>query len=127
MDGKIRSAFAMTERNVASSDATNIESSIKRDGDHYVLDGEKTWISNGGLADFYCVFARTDPAAGSRGITAFVVEADTPGLTIAERIDVMSPHPLALLRFEGCRVPASHMLGEANKGFKRTKCHHVTF
>lgn len=115
--GRAIAAFALSEPE-AGSDVAALTCAAVRDGDHYVLDGEKTWISNGGLADFYCVFARTDPTGGSRGITAFVVDADTPGLTIAERIDVMSPHPLALLRFEGCRVPASNMLGEVNKGFK---------
>jgi acyl-CoA dehydrogenase len=89
-----------------------------RDGDHYVLDGEKTWISNGGIADFYVVFARTGEAAGARGISAFIVAADTPGLEIAERIDVIAPHPLARLRFSGCRVGASNRVGEAGQGFK---------
>src|SRR5690606_27844208 len=73
---------------------------------------------NGGLADYYCVFVRTDANAGSRGISAFVVEADTPGFEIEETLQVMSPHPLATLRFEDCRVPASQMLGELNQGFK---------
>ncbi len=85
----------------------------------YVLNGTKTWISNGGIADFYCVFARTDAAAkGAKGISAFVVDANTPGLTIAERIDVMAPHPLATLRFDNCRVPATQLLGTEGAGFK---------
>jgi acyl-CoA dehydrogenase len=88
------------------------------DGDSYVLNGEKTWISNGGIADFYVVFARTGEAPGSRGITAFIVDADTPGLEIAERIEVIAPHPLARLRFTHCRIPASQRLGEAGQGFK---------
>ncbi len=88
------------------------------DGEDFILNGHKTWISNGGLADFYCVFVRTDANAGSRGISAFVVEASTPGLIIEEQIDVISPHPLAVLRFDQCRVPASQMLGELNQGFK---------
>ena len=88
------------------------------DGDHYVLNGEKTWISNGGIADFYVVFARTGDAPGSRGLSAFLVPADTPGLTIAERIEVIAPHPLARLRFEQCRVPVSHRFGESGQGFK---------
>ena len=78
-----------------------------RDGDGYVLDGEKTWISNGGIADLYTVFARTGEAPGARGLSAFLVPADTPGLTVAERLEVVAPHPLARLRFESCRVPAS--------------------
>jgi acyl-CoA dehydrogenase len=91
---------------------------LSDDGTHYVLSGAKTWISNGGIADFYCVFARTGEAPGARGITAFVVDADAPGLTIAERIDVIAPHPLATLRFENCRVPVGNRLGEAGQGFK---------
>ena len=79
--------------------------SARIDGDHVVLDGEKTWISNGGIADFYVVFARSGEAPGARGISAFIVDADAPGLHIAERIHVIAPHPLARLRFDGCRVP----------------------
>ena len=85
---------------------------------HWVLDGEKTWISNGGIADVYCVFARTGEAPGAKGISAFVVPADTPGLTVAERIDVIAPHPLARLAFDGCRVPADALLGAPGDGFK---------
>jgi acyl-CoA dehydrogenase len=83
-----------------------------------VLDGEKTWISNGGIADLYCVFARTGEAPGARGISAFVVPADMPGLTIAERIDVIAPHPLARLKFENCRIPAAALIGKPGDGFK---------
>ena len=85
---------------------------------HYVLDGEKTWISNGGIADFYVVFARTGEAPGSRGISAFVVDAATPGLEIAERIEVIAPHPLARLRFENCRIPRAQLVGAPGEGFK---------
>jgi acyl-CoA dehydrogenase len=95
------------------------------DGDHYVLDGTKTWISNGGIADFYCVFARTSPAvvrpdgsAEARGISAFVVEATDPGFHVERRIDVIAPHPLATLRFAGCRIPAARRIGEEGEGFK---------
>ena len=88
------------------------------EGDHAVLDGEKTWISNGGIADFYVVFARTGEAPGARGISAFIVDAGTPGFEIAERIDVIAPHPLARLRFTNCRVPLSQRIGEAGEGFK---------
>jgi alkylation response protein AidB-like acyl-CoA dehydrogenase len=88
------------------------------DGDAYVIDGEKTWISNGGIADFYVLFVRTGEAPGSRGITALIVDADTPGLQIAERIELIAPHPLARLRFDGCRVPKAQRLGEAGQGFK---------
>ncbi|MGD7104498.1 acyl-CoA dehydrogenase family protein, partial [Ralstonia pseudosolanacearum] len=82
------------------------------------LDGEKTWISNGGIADFYVVFARTGEAPGARGISAFIVEAGTPGFEIAERIDVIAPHPLARLRFTDCRIPAGQRVGAAGEGFK---------
>jgi acyl-CoA dehydrogenase len=88
------------------------------DGGHVVLNGEKTWISNGGIADFYVVFARSGEAAGSRGISAFIVDAGTPGFEIAERVHVIAPHPLARLRFTDCRVPLSHRVGEAGQGFK---------
>jgi acyl-CoA dehydrogenase len=83
-----------------------------------VLDGLKTWITNGGIADAYTVFARTGEAAGARGLSAFLVDADTPGLRIAERIDVIAPHPLATLAFEGCRVPVDRLIGESGSGFK---------
>jgi acyl-CoA dehydrogenase len=90
----------------------------RRVGDTWVLDGCKTWISNGGIADFYCVFARTGDTPGARGISAFVVPADTPGLAIAERIDVIAPHPLARLTFTDCRVPHDALLGVEGEGFK---------
>ena len=90
----------------------------QRDGDDYVLDGEKTWISNGGIADFYTVFARTGEAPGARGISAFVIDAGMPGFEIAERLEVTAPHPLARLRFRDCRVPASQMIGAPGEGFK---------
>ena len=88
------------------------------EGDHAVLDGEKTWISNGGIADFYVVFARSGEAPGARGISAFIVDAGTPGFEIAERIDVIAPHPLARLRFTNCRVPLAQRIGAAGEGFK---------
>jgi len=115
--GEAIAAFALSEPD-AGSDVAAMQCSARLDGDHYVLDGAKTWISNGGIADFYCVFARTGEAPGARGITAFVVDADTPGLTIAERIDVIAPHPLATLRFDNCRVPVGNRLGEPGQGFK---------
>lgn len=115
--GEKIAAFALSEPD-AGSDVAALTCAATKEGDYYVLDGQKTWISNGGIADFYCVFARTDEKAGSRGITAFIVDADTPGLEIAEMIDVMSPHPLATLRFTQCRVHQSQRLGDENKGFK---------
>jgi acyl-CoA dehydrogenase len=115
--GTAIAAFALSERD-AGSDVAAIATTARRDGDAYLLDGEKTWISNGGIADFYVVFARTGEAEGSRGLSAFVVDADTAGLEIAERIDLIAPHPLATLRLRDCRVPASHRLGESGGGFK---------
>ncbi|NUT14015.1 MAG: acyl-CoA dehydrogenase [Cupriavidus sp.] len=117
--GEAIAAFALSEPE-AGSDVAAMQCSarLSDDGSHYVIDGAKTWISNGGIADFYCVFVRTGEAPGARGITALVVDADTPGLTIAERIDVIAPHPLATLRFDQCRVPVGNRLGEAGQGFK---------
>lgn len=115
--GEAIAAFALSEPD-AGSDVAALSCAARRDGDGYVLDGEKTWISNGGIADFYVVFARTGEAAGARGLSAFVVPADSLGLEIAERIEVMAPHPLARLRFSGCRVPADSLIGAAGLGFK---------
>ncbi|RII84473.1 acyl-CoA dehydrogenase family protein [Neopusillimonas maritima] len=115
--GDAIAAFALSEPD-AGSDVAAMSCEAVLDGDHYVLNGEKTWISNGGIADFYCVFVRTGEAPGARGITGFVVDADTPGLNIAERIDVIAPHPLARLHFDNCRVPVSQRLGEGGQGFK---------
>ncbi len=115
--GSAIAAFALSEPD-AGSDVAAMRCSATRAGDDYVLNGEKTWISNGGIADFYVVFARTDDAPGAKGISAFIVDADTPGLKIAERIDVVAPHPLALLRFENARIPASQRIGDSGGGFK---------
>jgi len=115
--GEWISAFALSEPE-AGSDVAAMACSARDDGDAYVLDGEKTWISNGGIADIYCVFARTGEAPGTRGLSAFLVFAGTPGFEIAERIEVIAPHPLARLRFTGCRVPKSQLLGTPGEGFK---------
>ncbi|CAM5458022.1 acyl-CoA dehydrogenase family protein [Eoetvoesiella caeni] len=115
--GEAIAAFALSEPD-AGSDVAAMSCEATLDGDSYVINGEKTWISNGGIADFYCVFVRTGEAPGARGISAFVVDADTPGLTIAERIEVIAPHPLARLRFDNCRIPVSQRLGDAGQGFK---------
>lgn len=115
--GKAIAAFALSEP-ASGSDVANIATVASRDGANFVLDGEKTWISNGGIADFYIVFARTGEAPGARGLSTFVIGADNPGLTIAERLNVIAPHPLARLRFEACRVPASALVGRAGDGFK---------
>jgi acyl-CoA dehydrogenase len=110
-------AFALSEPQ-AGSDVGAMQLAATVTDSTVTLNGSKTWISNGGLADFYCVFAKTDPAAGTRGITAFIVDADTAGLDASEHIEVMAPHPLATLTFEACRMPASAQLGEFNGGFK---------
>ena len=110
-------AFALSEPD-AGSDVAAMAMRAERVADGWRLDGEKTWISNGGIADFYCVFAKTDANAGARGITAFVVDANTPGLDASQHIDLMAPHPLASLRFEGCTVPGTAQLGELDGGFK---------
>jgi len=122
--GEAIAAFALSEPE-AGSDVAAMTCAARADGDHYVLDGEKTWISNGGIADFYVVFARTGEGEesgatrrGARGISAFIVDAGTPGFEIAERIEVIAPHPLARLRFTGCRIPASRRVGASGEGFK---------
>ncbi|MBB5702210.1 acyl-CoA dehydrogenase [Ochrobactrum daejeonense] len=115
--GEWISAFALSEK-LAGSDVAAMSCAARPDGDHYVLDGEKTWISNGGIADVYTVFARSGEAPGTRGISAFVVFADDPGFSISERINVVAPHPLATIRFDNCRIPASRRLGAPGEGFK---------
>ena len=115
--GEMIAAFALSEPD-AGSDAAALTTQAIRDGNDYILNGTKTWISNGGIADFYTVFARSGPDDGARGISAFVVPADTPGLHIAERIEVIAPHPLATLVFEDCRIPCEYLLGEAGRGFR---------
>ncbi|HUL18451.1 MAG TPA: acyl-CoA dehydrogenase family protein [Steroidobacteraceae bacterium] len=122
--GTAIAAFALSEAQ-AGSDVAAMTCNARREGTHYVLEGEKTWISNGGIADFYCVFARTTPGerradgtTGAQGITAFVVEASDPGLSIGTRIDLIAPHPLAQLRFSACRIPAARMIGVEGEGFK---------
>ena len=122
--GRAIAAFALSEPD-AGSDVAAMRCAAVRDGEEYVLDGSKTWISNGGIADFYCVFARTTPmqrradgSAVAQGISAFVVAADTAGLEIEERIDVIAPHPLATLRFRNCRIGVGQRLGAEGEGFK---------
>lgn len=115
--GKAISAFVLTEPR-SGSDVANMEMTATRDGGDYILSGEKTWISNGGIADLYCVFARTGEAPGAKGISAFLVPADTLGLKIAERLETIAPHPLARLVFDDMRLPASAMIGKPGEGFK---------
>ena len=115
--GEAIPAFALSEPG-SGSDVAAMACTARAEGDHYVLDGEKTWISNGGIADFYVVFARSGEAPGSRGLSAFVVEADAPGFAVAERIETIAPHPLALLRFDNCRIPRANLVGAPGQGFK---------
>jgi acyl-CoA dehydrogenase len=115
--GNAIAAFALTEQQ-SGSDVANIALTATRYGDGYVLDGEKTWISNGGIADLYVVFARTGEGPGAKGLTAFLLPGKLPGFSIAERIDVIAPHPLARLKFERVTVPASAMIGAPGEGFK---------
>ncbi|MDQ7026352.1 MAG: acyl-CoA dehydrogenase family protein [Anaerolineae bacterium] len=115
--GDMIAAFALSEPD-AGSDVAAMKMTATRDGDSYVLNGQKTWISNGGIADYYTVFARSEAETGSRGISAFIVPADSVGLSIAERIEVIAPHPLATLQFTDCRIPSSALLGEAGRGMK---------
>ena len=115
--GRAISAFALTEPQ-SGSDVANLSMTARRDGDGWVLNGEKTWISNGGIADFYVVFARTGEGPGAKGLSAFVVPADAPGLRVAERLETMAPHPLARLAFEGARLPADAITGAPGEGFR---------
>jgi acyl-CoA dehydrogenase len=115
--GEAISAFALTEPK-SGSDVANLAMTARLDGNHYVLDGEKTWISNGGIADLYIVFARTGEAPAAKGLSAFIVPGDASGLSVAERLDVIAPHPLARLKFDSVRVPATAMIGGPGEGFK---------
>ena len=115
--GRCIAAFALSEPH-SGSDVGAMQCTVQRDGNHFILNGEKTWISNGGIADFYVVFARSPQTHRSKGISAFIVDADSAGLEVAERLEVMSPHPLARLRFSNCRVPVTQLLGVEGDGFK---------
>ncbi len=115
--GQRIAAFALTEP-AAGSDVAALAMTAVPDSGHIRSNGVKTWASNGGLADHYIVFARSGEAPGVKGLSAFVVDADTPGLTTVERIEVIAPHPLATLRFKDCRVPTTHRLGVGGDGFK---------
>jgi acyl-CoA dehydrogenase len=115
--GQAIAAFALSEP-ASGSDVANIATTARRDGNGYILDGEKTWISNGGIADLYVVFARTGEAPGARGLSAFIVRGGNPGLHIAERIEVMAPHPLARIAVKNCKVDADAMVGAPGDGFK---------
>ena len=109
-------AFSLSEPE-AGSDVAAMSCSARADGDQWVLNGTKTWISNAGIADFYTVFARTDDTGGAKGISCFIVEAGTPGFEVTERIDLVAPHPLGTLTFSDCRIPRAHLVGEEGRGF----------
>ena len=109
-------AFSLSEPE-AGSDVAAMSCSARADGDQWVLNGTKTWISNAGIADFYTVFARTDDSGGAKGISCFIVEAGTPGFEVTERIDLIAPHPLGTLTFNDCRIPRAHLVGEEGRGF----------
>jgi acyl-CoA dehydrogenase len=113
--GQAIAAFAMTEPE-CGSDAANMQTSAMRDGNEWVLVGEKTYISNGGIADFYVTFARTGEGEGARGLSAFIVPADA--VSVEERIEVIAPHPLARLKYDNVRVPAGAIIGEPGEGFR---------
>jgi acyl-CoA dehydrogenase len=115
--GAAIAAFALSEPE-AGSDVAALTTTAVRAGTAWVLNGSKTWISNGGIADTYVVFARTGEAPGARGLSAFIVPAASPGLRIAERIDTIAPHPLATLAFENCTVPGEALIGQPGDGFK---------
>ncbi|HVU29592.1 MAG TPA: acyl-CoA dehydrogenase family protein [Sphingomicrobium sp.] len=115
--GEAIAAFAMTEPE-CGSDAANMQTSAMRDGNEWVLVGEKTLISNGGIADFYVTFARTGEGEGAHGLSAFIVPSSAPGLSIAERIEVIAPHPLARLTYDNVRIPADAIIGEGGEGFR---------
>jgi alkylation response protein AidB-like acyl-CoA dehydrogenase len=122
--GAAIAAFALSEPE-AGSDVAAMQTSAQLEGDHYILNGTKTWISNGGIADTYCVFARTTPAQkradgtiGAQGISAFLIKPSDLGFNVEQRIDVIAPHPLATLRFASCRVPVSRRIGAEGEGFK---------
>ena len=115
--GDAIAAFALSEPD-AGSDVAAIATTAETDGDDYVLNGTKTWISNGGIADYYVVFARTENEPGTKALSAIVVDKDAPGFAVEEEIEVIAPHPLAKLSFRDCRVPRTQLIGKAGKGLK---------
>lgn len=117
--GELIPAFALTEVE-SGSDLASVATTAVRDGDAFVLNGGKKWISNAGIADFYVVLARTGEAPGAKGLSLFVVDAATPGLRVTERLATIAPHPLGTLEFKDCRVPADRLVGRAGEGFKIT-------
>ena len=116
-DGKAIAAFALSEAEAGSAVAA-LATEARRDGNGWLLNGSKTWISNAGIADHYVVFARTGEAPGAKGLSAFIVDAGTEGFAVTERFDLIAPHPLGTLTFEDCRLPADSLIGEPGEGFK---------
>ncbi|MEW6731694.1 MAG: acyl-CoA dehydrogenase family protein [Acidobacteriota bacterium] len=114
--GELVAAFAITEPSAGSDTAAMLTTAV-RDGNNYILNGSKRFISNAGIANFYTIFAKTDPDIGHRGISAFVIDADTPGLQV-DRLQMISPHPIGELALNDCRIPVGQLLGTAGEGFK---------
>ena len=110
-------AFAISEPE-GGSDVAAMRTTATLDGNEYCLDGQKAWISNAGIADYYVVFARTNDAPGAKGLSAFIVNADTPGLSVSERVNIIAPHPLGTLSLEDCRIPTVNILGNSGDGFR---------
>ncbi|MEL6233988.1 MAG: acyl-CoA dehydrogenase family protein, partial [Pseudomonadota bacterium] len=115
--GEAIAGFALTEP-ASGSDVANLTTEARRDGESWVISGEKTWISNGGIADVYTLFARTGEGAGAKGLSAFLLPSDTPGLAVAERLEVIAPHPLARLTLDEVRLPGDALIGEPGQGFR---------
>jgi len=116
-EGQKIAAFALSEPD-AGSDVAALATTAVRDGDSFILNGRKTWISNGGIAHFYTVIARTGEAPGAKGLSAFIVNAEAAGLNVVGRIQTIAPHPLATLEFKDCRVPDSRKIGGPGDGFR---------
>ena len=114
--GKAIAAFALTEPE-AGSDAAGISTTAQRVGSDYIVNGTKTFISNAGVADFYVVFVKTDPALGRKGMSAIVIETDRPGFRVVRQMELIAPHPIGEIRMEQCSVPAKHRLGAEGEGY----------
>ena len=116
-NGEKMAAFALTELE-SGSDVANMTTTAELNDDHYIINGAKTFISNGGIADYYVLFATTGDAPGAKGLSAFILDADTAGLEVTERINVTAPHPLATLSFKNCKIEKTKRLGNSGDGFK---------
>jgi acyl-CoA dehydrogenase len=116
-NGEKMAAFALTELE-SGSDVANMTTTAELNDDHYIINGAKTFISNGGIADYYVLFARTGDTPGAKGLSAFILDADTAGLEVTERINVTAPHPLATLSFKNCKIEKTKRLGNSGDGFK---------